>query len=288
MCKKTIGLIIAVVLCLSVALSALADNQVIIPSGTTTIDAEAFYGDQSLTDVVLPEGLLQIKSKAFANTSLKSVVLPSSLEYFAEDAFDGCPEGFKISVYSGSKALELCTQYGIQPKIIGEQKIGVSIPTADLIRWYKDGVWIEDKLTKAGYKVDLQYADNDLPTQLSQVDAMIDNECEVLIIAPIDGSEFGQVLKKAADKGVRVISYDRLLTGSENVDYYTTFNNEAVGTLQGNYVKDALKLDTATGPFTIEFTTGDSGDSSAARFYSGAINVLKPYINSGKLVVKSG
>ena len=284
--KWVLATLIYMVLCM-IATVSLAD-QVVIPSGTTTIEAEAFYGDQSLTDVVLPEGLLQIGSRAFANTSLKSVVLPSSLEYFAEDSFGGCPEGFRISVYSGSKALELCTQYGIQPKIIGERKVGISIPRADLIRWHQDGVWMEEQLTKAGYKAELQFADNDLSTQLSQVEAMIDDDCEVIIIAPVDGTEFGQVLKKAADKGVRIISYDRLLTGSENVDYYTTFNNEAVGTLQGNYVKNALKLDSAAGTFTIEFTAGDSGDSNAARFYSGAINVLKPYINSGKLIVKSG
>ena len=75
---------------------------------------------------------------------------------------------------------------------------------------------------------------------------------------------------------------------SDAVSYYATFDNYKVGTVQGTYVKDALKLDEAEGPFNLEITAGDPGDNNANYFYSGAMDVLKPYIESGKLVVKSG
>ena len=166
--------------------------------------------------------------------------------------------------------------------------VGVSMPTKDLQRWNQDGAYMEEKLKEAGYEVELQYASNDVPTQLNQVETMIDDGCQVIVIAAIEGSSLGTALDKAAEKGVKVIAYDRLLMDNGNVDYYATFDNYKVGTVQGTYVKDALKLDEAEGPFNLEITAGDPGDNNANYFYSGAMDVLKPYIESGKLVVKSG
>ena len=168
------------------------------------------------------------------------------------------------------------------------QKVGVSMPTKDLQRWNQDGANMEALLTEAGYEVDLQYANNDVGTQLNQVQTMIDNGCEVLVIAAIEGSSLGSALDAAGAKGVKVIAYDRLLMDNANVDYYATFDNYKVGTVQGTFVKDALDLDNAEGPFNIEFTAGDPGDNNAGFFFNGAYDVLKPYIESGKLVVPSG
>jgi putative multiple sugar transport system substrate-binding protein len=117
---------------------------------------------------------------------------------------------------------------------------------------------------------------------------MIDNGCNVVVISAIEGSSLGTALAKAKEKGVKVIAYDRLLMDSDAVDYYATFDNFKVGVIQGTYVKDALKLDEAEGPFVIEFTAGDPGDNNAGFFFDGAMSVLKPYIESGKLVVTSG
>ena len=168
------------------------------------------------------------------------------------------------------------------------EKVGVSMPTKDLQRWNQDGAYMEEKLKEAGYAVELQYASNDVPTQLNQIETMIDNGCQVVVIAAIEGSSLGTALDKAAEKGVKVIAYDRLLMDNGNVDYYATFDNYKVGTVQGTYVKDALDLDNAEGPFVMEITAGDPGDNNARYFYQGAIDVLKPYIDAGKLVVKSG
>ena len=168
------------------------------------------------------------------------------------------------------------------------QKVGVSMPTKDLQRWNQDGENMQAELEAAGYTVDLQFAANDVQQQLNQVTNMINSGCEVLVIAAIEGSSLGSALDLAKEKGIPVIAYDRLLMESDAVSYYATFDNYKVGTVQGNYIKDALDLDNAEGPFNLEITAGDPGDNNANYFYAGAMDVLNPYIESGKLVVKSG
>ena len=170
----------------------------------------------------------------------------------------------------------------------GKNKVGVSMPTKDLQRWNQDGDNMKKELEAAGYEVDLQYANNDVATQLSQVENMINSGCKVLVIAAIEGSSLGTALDKAEAKNIPVIAYDRLLMDNAGVDYYATFDNYMVGTIQGTYVKDTLDLDNATGPFNIEFTAGDPGDNNAGFFFKGAYDVLSKYIDSGKLVVVSG
>ena len=168
------------------------------------------------------------------------------------------------------------------------QKVGVSMPTKDLQRWNQDGENMQKLLEEAGYTVDLQFASNDVQQQLNQVTNMINNGCSVVVIAAIEGSSLGSALDLAKEKGVTVIAYDRLLMGSDAVSYYATFDNYKVGTVQGTYVKEALDLDNVEGPLNLEITAGDPGDNNAGYFYQGAIDVLKPYIDAGKLVVKSG
>jgi putative multiple sugar transport system substrate-binding protein len=168
-------------------------------------------------------------------------------------------------------------------------KVGVSMPTQSLQRWNQDGSNMKAELEKAGYVVDLQYAgDNDIPTQVAQIETMIMSDCKALVIAPIDGSALTEVLKSAKEKNIPVISYDRLIMNSDAVAYYATFDNTKVGTMQGEFIRDSLKLDTEAGPFNIELFTGAPDDNNVNFFFGGAKTVLDPYITSGKLVVKSG
>ncbi len=167
-------------------------------------------------------------------------------------------------------------------------KVGVSMPTKDLQRWNQDGANMKSQLEKAGYQVDLQFANNDIATQVSQIENMVTGNCKVLVIASIDGSALKNVLDSAKKKQIPVIAYDRLIMNSDAVSYYATFDNYKVGTVQGTYVKDTLDLDNAQGPFNIEFTAGDPGDNNAGFFFNGAYDVLKPYVESGKLNVVSG
>ena len=168
------------------------------------------------------------------------------------------------------------------------EKIGVSMPTKDLQRWNQDGANMEAQLTDAGYEVELQFASNDPSTQLNQIKTMIGDGCEVLVISAIEGDSLGEALDMASEYEIPVIAYDRLLMNSDAVSYYATFDNYMVGTVQGEYIVDALDLENADGPFNLEITAGDPGDNNAGYFYQGAIDVLQPYIDEGKLVIPSG
>ena len=170
----------------------------------------------------------------------------------------------------------------------GDVTVGVSMPTKDLQRWNQDGANMQEQLEAAGYSVDLQYASNDVQQQLSQIENMINKQVDVLVIAAIEGSSLGEALDMAKSAGIPVIAYDRLLMNSDAVSYYATFDNYMVGTVQGQYIIDQLDLENADGPFNLEITAGDPGDNNALYFYNGAMSLLKPYIESGKLVVKSG
>ncbi|SDN33148.1 multiple monosaccharide ABC transporter substrate-binding protein [Acetanaerobacterium elongatum] len=175
------------------------------------------------------------------------------------------------------------------PAAAAGTKIGISMPTQSLQRWNQDGANMKAEFEKAGYTVDLQYAgDNDIPTQVSQIENMITGDCKVLVIAAIDGSSLTEVLKTAKEKKISVIAYDRLIMNSDAVSYYATFDNTKVGTIQGEYIRDTLKLDTEKGPFNIELFTGDPADNNVNFFFGGAMSVLQPYIDKGVLVVKSG
>ncbi len=165
--------------------------------------------------------------------------------------------------------------------------IGISMPTKSSARWISDGASMVKYFKEKGYTPDLQYADDDIPNQLAQIENMITKGSKVLIIAAIDGTTLSGALQKAADKGIKVIAYDRLIRGSKNVDYYTTFDNFQVGVLQAGSLVDALGLKSGKGPFNIELFGGSPDDNNAFFFYDGAMSVLKPYIDNGKLVVRS-
>ena len=166
--------------------------------------------------------------------------------------------------------------------------IGISMPTKSSARWIADGDNMVKVLQAKGYDTDLQYADNDIPTQLNQIENMITKKEKVLVVAAIDGTTLSNALEKAAEQGIKVISYDRLIVGSPNVDYYATFNNFQVGVEQAKTLVHGLGLDQGKkGPFNIELFGGSADDNNAFFFYDGAMSVLKPYIDKGELVVQS-
>ncbi|MET7241911.1 multiple monosaccharide ABC transporter substrate-binding protein [Methylobacterium sp. EM32] len=166
-------------------------------------------------------------------------------------------------------------------------KVGVAMPTKSSARWIADGQGLVQALKAKGYTPDLQYAEDEIPNQLSQIENMITTGAKVLVIAAIDGTTLSDVLQQASDRGIKVIAYDRLIRGSKNVDYYATFDNFQVGVLQGSYIVDKLGLKDGKGPFNIELFGGSPDDNNAYFFYDGAMSALKPYIDSGKLVVQS-
>jgi putative multiple sugar transport system substrate-binding protein len=173
--------------------------------------------------------------------------------------------------------------------------VGIAMPTKVDQRWIQDGNNVVKYLQAAGYKTDLEYADNDIPTQGQQIEAMITKGAKVIIIASIDGGALSQQLDDAKAAGVKVIAYDRLLTGDENVDYYATFDNFKVGVMQANSLLTGLGYLDANGnktgkkgPWHVELFAGSPDDNNATFFYNGAMSVLKPLIDDGTLVVTSG
>ena len=185
-------------------------------------------------------------------------------------------------------ALSLVACAGGGTKVDDSKKtVGISMPTQDLQRWNQDGANMKEKFEAAGYNVDLQYANNDVATQVSQVENMIASGDDVLVIAAIEGNSLGAVLATAKEGNIPVIAYDRLLMETDAVSYYATFDNYMVGKIQGEYVESALKLADG-GSYNIEFTGGDPGDNNALYFYQGAVDVLQKYIDNGTLTVKSG
>ncbi|MFZ1430945.1 MAG: multiple monosaccharide ABC transporter substrate-binding protein [Geminicoccaceae bacterium] len=166
--------------------------------------------------------------------------------------------------------------------------IGIAMPTKSSARWIADGENMQKIFQERGYTVDLQYAEDDIPNQLAQIENMITTGSKVLVVAAIDGTTLSDVLQRAADSGIKVIAYDRLIRGSGNVDYYATFDNFQVGVLQAQYIEKALGLKEGKGPFNVELFGGSPDDNNAFFFYNGAMSVLQPYIDSGKIVIGSG
>src|SRR5712671_3234619 len=169
----------------------------------------------------------------------------------------------------------------------GKPTVGIAMPTKSSARWIDDGNNIVKVLKERGYNTDLQYADDDIPNQLSQIENMVTKGAKVLVVASIDGTTLSDVLKQAKDKGITVIAYDRLIRDTPNVDFYATFDNFQVGVLQAQSIEQGLKLKEGKGPFNIELFGGSPDDNNAYFFYNGAMSVLQPYIDSGKLVVAS-
>jgi putative multiple sugar transport system substrate-binding protein len=177
----------------------------------------------------------------------------------------------------------------------GDLTIGVAMPTQTSERWIADGNAVKKQLTDEGYKVDLQYAGDDIPTQSQQVDQMITQGADLLIIAAIDGTALSSQLQAAADQNIPVISYDRLIRDTKNVDFYVSFDNYKVGVAQATALLTGLGVTKADGsagdkkgPFNIELFAGSLDDNNAHFFFDGAMDTLKKYIDDGTLVVKSG
>lgn len=166
--------------------------------------------------------------------------------------------------------------------------VGIAMPTKSSERWVSDGNGMVKEFEKLGYKTDLQYAEDVIENQVSQIENMITKGVDVLVIASIDGKSLSKVLQQAKDKKIPVIAYDRLIKAIPRADFYATFDNFKVGVLQASDIETRLGLKDGKGPFNIELFGGSPDDNNAFMFFDGAMSVLKPYIESKKLVVKSG
>jgi putative multiple sugar transport system substrate-binding protein len=194
----------------------------------------------------------------------------------------------KSILYAFTLATVIAATSAIGAFAQGKPNVGIAMPTKSSARWIDDGNNIVKILKERGYGTDLQYAEDDIPNQLAQVENMVTKGAKVLVIAAIDGTTLSDVLKQAKAKGIIVIAYDRLIRDTPNVDYYATFDNFQVGVLQAQSIEQGLGLKDGKGPFNIELFGGSPDDNNAYFFYNGSMSVLQPYIDKGKLVVGSG
>lgn len=170
-------------------------------------------------------------------------------------------------------------------------KIGVAMPTQSSERWIKDGDNMKEKMEALGYEVDLQYAEDDVQMQVSQIENMIASGSQCLVIAAVDAGALTTVEAQAKEAGIPIIAYDRLLMDTDAVSYYASFDNEGVGTAIGEYVKTAKDLDAAREAgesYTIEFFMGSPDDNNAVLLHKGVMGVLQEYLDDGTLVCKTG
>ncbi|MFE7645734.1 multiple monosaccharide ABC transporter substrate-binding protein [Streptomyces phaeoluteigriseus] len=184
--------------------------------------------------------------------------------------------------------LSACGETGESGSGSGGGTIGIAMPTRASERWLTDGKSVVKDLQAKGYQTKLVYGDDDPKAQVAQVGKLVEQGVDALIIAAIDNKSLTGVLQQAADADIPVISYDRLILGSENVDYYVSFDNEQVGRQQARYIIEQLGLEDGKGPFDIELFAGSPDDNNTKYFYDGSMHLLQPYLDSRQLVVRSG
>lgn len=169
-----------------------------------------------------------------------------------------------------------------------EGTVGIAMPTQSSARWISDGNSMVEQFEAAGYETILQYAEDDIPNQLAQIENMITNGVDVLVIAAIDGTTLSNALENAHFADIRVIAYDRLIRDSAYVDYYATFDNFKVGVQQATSLVDGLRERFGDGPYNVELFGGSPDDNNAYFFYNGAMSVLDPLIADGTINIVSG
>ncbi|AMY67481.1 multiple monosaccharide ABC transporter substrate-binding protein [Frigidibacter mobilis] len=194
----------------------------------------------------------------------------------------------KVTLFAAALAVGV-SSFAMSAAAQDKGMVGIAMPTKSSARWIDDGNNMVRQFEAAGYQTDLQYAEDDIPNQLAQIENMITKGVNVLVIAAIDGTTLSNALENAAASDIKVVAYDRLIRDSGNVDYYATFDNFKVGVLQATSLVEGMKSrfpDTA--PLNVELFGGSPDDNNAYFFYNGAMSVLQPMIDAGDIVIGSG
>lgn len=193
--------------------------------------------------------------------------------------------------FSGNRA-DTSDDLGAAGRKVSQAKVvGVAMPTQFSERWLNDGANMKEQLEALGYKVDLQYADDDVQAQISQVENLISKGVSCLVISSVDSFALVDALEQAKVAGIPVIAYDRLLMDTDAVSYYATFDNKAIGTLMARYVEEKMQLATAEKEgrsYNVELFMGSPDDNNAYFVYNGIMEIITPYLESGVLVCQSG
>lgn len=165
----------------------------------------------------------------------------------------------------------------------GKVDIGVVLPTKDEPRWVQDEARFKEAVKDAGYSVEILFSQGNSAREKENVEALIAKGIKVLVICPHDGAAAAAAVEAAKKEGIKVIAYDRLITDTDAVDYYVTFDSVAVGEAQAQYLVD--KAEGKDNPLYLY--AGAASDNNAFLFFEGAWNVLQPKIKDGTFVIKN-
>lgn len=167
-------------------------------------------------------------------------------------------------------------------------KVGLCMPTKEQTIWTMQADRLEKALTAAGFEVLVEFAEDDSARQATQIENMISKGVDCLIIAAVDSFSLTESCEKAKEAGILVIADDRAIQNTKAVDYYVTCDYFRLAQMQGEYIRDALDLDNTTESYTMEIFAGSPDDANSVLFHNGQMDILQPYIDAGKLVIKSG
>lgn len=153
--------------------------------------------------------------------------------------------------------------------------------------WQRNGDSLQKLLEEEGFTVNVQFSAT-IEEQQKQVKDVISKNPDCIVIGAIDSAAFVEVLENAKKKNIPVIGFDRILSNTDAISYYASFDNGAIGDGMGEYIAAALNLKNGGGPFNIEFFAGGPSDNNAHIFFANTMKILEPYLKSGQLVCRSG
>ena len=153
--------------------------------------------------------------------------------------------------------------------------------------WQRNGDSLQKLLEEEGFTVNVQFSAT-IEEQQQQVKDVIGKNPDCIVIGAIDSAAFVEVLENAKKKNIPVIGFDRIISNTDAISYYASFDNGAIGDGMGEYIAAALNLKNGGGPFNIEFFAGGPSDNNAHIFFENTMKILEPYLRSGQLVCRSG
>ena len=164
--------------------------------------------------------------------------------------------------------------------------IGIVLPTKDEDRWLADEATFKQMIEEKGIKAEIMYSQADPAIEKSNVEALIEKGVKVLLICPFDGAAAASTVEMAKAEGVQVISYDRLITGTDAVDYYVAFESAKIGEAMGQYLVDQAAAYGGSG-LNLYLYSGALTDNNSFTYFQGNWNALQPKIADGTFIVRN-
>ena len=178
--------------------------------------------------------------------------------------------------------LGLCVGCGAKNKL----DIGIVLPTKDEDRWLADEATFKQMIEEKGIKAEIMYSQADPAIEKANVEALIEKGIKVLMICPFDGAAAASTVEMAKAEGVQVISYDRLITGTDAVDYYVAFESAKIGEAMGQYLVDQAAAYGGSG-LNLYLYSGALTDNNSFTYFQGNWNALQPKIADGTFIVRN-